>query len=214
MSENTNSASNAARTSVLRTVRARSRGRGLVPIRDDLQAEFVARGIQVPEEQLDHMAEAIARSYGIAGPLRLFRDSLAAAGEVWRVLKESEGPDWLQPPKGSYPQAEAFYNVRLEGVEQHKDLVARAYELIRDDDDDEVVVCTWLSIERDAAKRPSRVQVNVGNAAIGYISKGDFSGLYRMIESAERRGRVIWVDSFIVPDKERYIVDVRLPARE
>lgn len=203
-----------ARASALRAVRARDHGRDVDAIRDDLRGEFAARGVEVSNERLDYMAEEIARSYGFAGPFRLFGDSLAALGKVWRVMRESGGPDWLQPPKGNYPRAQAFYNERLEGVDQHKDLVARVYKVIRDDEDEEVVVCTWLSIGRDAAKRPNRVQVNVGNAAIGYVSKGDFSDLYRLIETAARRGRVIWVDSFIVPDQGSYTVDVKLPARE
>jgi hypothetical protein len=97
-------------------------------------------------------------------------------------------------------------------VGQHQDLVARVYGAVKDSDDDEVVVCTWLSVERDAVNPPGRVQVRAGDAVIGYLSGEDSPVLYRMIEAAERRGRVVWVDSFIVPDEKGYAVEVSLPA--
>jgi hypothetical protein len=203
----------AKRTDALRAVRARSRGRDVAEIREDLHRELVARGVEVPDERLGQMAQQMARTSGLAGSLHLFKDQLSAFRRILHVLKESEGPDWLRPPKGNYPQAAAFRSVPLEGVGQHQDLVARVYRAVKDSDDDEVVVCAWLSTERAAAEQPGRVQVHAGDAALGYLSGEDSPALYRMIEAAERRGRVIWVDSFIVPAETGYAVEVSLPAR-
>jgi hypothetical protein len=147
----------AKRTAALRVVKARSRDRDVAAIREDLHREFAARGIEVPDERLDSLARGIARSYGPAGAVRLAKDHFSAIRQILRILEESEGPGWLRPPKGNYPQAVAFRSVPLEGVGPHQDLVARVCEAVKDSDDDEVVVCTWLSIDRDAADPPGRV---------------------------------------------------------
>jgi hypothetical protein len=54
--------------------------------------------------------------------------------------------------------------------------------------------------------------VRAGDAVIGYLSGEDSRVLYRMIAAAERRGRVVWVDSFIVPGDKGYAVEATLPA--
>lgn len=90
-------------------------------------------------------------------------------------------------------------------------MVASVYNAIKDDDSDQIVVCTWLCLEHSDGGA-IRLSVRAGDAPLGYLSEKDFAPLRGLVERAQARRRAVWVDAFIALQENRYHISVSLPV--
>lgn len=199
------------RMDAIRAVRSRSHGQDQATIREDLRREFGLRNVATSEEQLGRLSSQIAASYGLAGTPRVLHGWLSSLGQVHRVLKEAEGPEWLRPPKGEYPKTGHWCSVRLQDIESRQAVLdAIATTLAEDGNGDEVVACAWLCLARDSAGIPV-IAVCAGQETLGYVPQELQESVSSLVKQSKQRGKAVWIDAFIERKHDQYIVDISLP---
>lgn len=172
-----------------RTVRERSRGDDLEAIRAALECEYRASGVAGTRDQINLAAESIYNSYD---PRHRIPFLIKGFKAIRAILRESEGPPWVQPPPGGYGKTSRSVWLSVLTSGSSGQVLDRIEADVVHDSELSFTFKAWLEYVPGDERHPNRVLVHVGNETLGELSTTASAQLADSLRRRQARHRYLW----------------------